>query len=50
MLVMADSTQHYFGINLPKEMVERIDMDRGDIPRGKFILRIIEKHYGGKKK
>jgi len=37
-------------ISLPKEMVERIDEDRGDITRSRYILRMIEKAYEGKKK
>jgi hypothetical protein len=30
------------GISLPKYVVERIDAERHDIPRSKFLLRIIE--------
>ena len=33
------------GISLPKEFMERIDGDRGDIPRSKYVLRILEKQY-----
>jgi hypothetical protein len=31
-----------FGISLPKEYVNQIDLRRGDIPRSKFILRLLE--------
>ena len=32
-------------IGLPTDLVVKIDTDRGDIPRGKFIQRILEKEY-----
>ena len=34
------------GLSMPKALKERIDTDRGDIPRSRFILRILEKIYG----
>jgi hypothetical protein len=34
-----------FGISLPKEIVKKIDAERGDIPRSKYLLRILEKIY-----
>jgi hypothetical protein len=34
-----------FGISLPKEIVKKIDIQRGDIPRSKYLLRILEKTY-----
>jgi len=35
-------------ISLPKSLVEFIDAQRGDIPRSKFIRRIIELFLGVK--
>jgi hypothetical protein len=34
------------GLSIPRPLKERIDKDRGDIPRSRFILRILEKIYG----
>lgn len=34
------------GLSMPRALKERIDIDRGDIPRSRFILRILEKTYG----
>lgn len=33
------------GISLPKEFMQKIDIDRGDISRSKYVLRILEKQY-----
>jgi metal-responsive CopG/Arc/MetJ family transcriptional regulator len=33
------------GISLPKTLVKRIDDDRGDIPRSRFLLRLVERAY-----
>ena len=33
------------GISLPNEILLRIDRDRGDIPRSKFLVRLIELAY-----
>lgn len=33
------------GITFPIELLERIDKERGEIPRTKYVLRILEKHY-----
>ncbi len=33
------------GISLPKEILEKIDKERQDIPRSKYFLRIIERLY-----
>jgi len=33
------------GISLPKEMMSRIDTERGDISRSRFLLRLIECTY-----
>jgi len=34
------------GISLPTKLMEKIDVDRGDIPRSRYVLRILEKQYG----
>ena len=34
-----------FGISLPRDIVEKIDLERGDIPRSRYVLRILEKSY-----
>ncbi|HEX6671459.1 MAG TPA: hypothetical protein VF084_04450 [Nitrososphaeraceae archaeon] len=31
-----------FGISLPEQLVNQIDLLRGDIPRSKYILRLLE--------
>ena len=36
-----------FGMSLPKDLLKKIDTERGDIPRTRFILRVLEKAYGG---
>ena len=33
------------GISLPQEILLRIDRDRGDIPRSKFLAKLIELAY-----
>jgi hypothetical protein len=33
------------GISFPKRVIEKIDRERQDIPRSKYILRIIERIY-----
>ena len=33
------------GISLPKKIVMKIDHDRGDIPRSRYVLRILEEMY-----
>jgi hypothetical protein len=33
------------GISLPTEVMRRIDIDRGDIPRSRYVLRILERQY-----
>lgn len=33
------------GISLPKEIMKRIDTDRGDIPRSRYLVRMLEKQY-----
>jgi hypothetical protein len=31
------------GISFPKKVIEKIDSERGDISRSKYLLRIIER-------
>jgi hypothetical protein len=33
------------GLSLPAELLRKIDSERGDIPRSRFLLRIIERAY-----
>ena len=39
------TTSKPIGISLPKEIIKKIDIERQDIPRSKYLLRIIEKLY-----
>jgi hypothetical protein len=38
------------GISLPTNVIKKIDAERGDIPRSRFVLRILEKVYGVERK
>ena len=40
---MQDSTG--VGISLPKDLISRIDRERGDIPRSRYMLRLLQKLY-----
>lgn len=33
------------GISFPKEYLKKIDLDRGDISRSRFIVKFLEKTY-----
>jgi len=37
------------GISLPKEIITKIDSERGDIPRSRYLLRLLEKMYRSNK-
>jgi hypothetical protein len=37
------------GISLPQEILLRIDKDRGDIPRSKFLVKLIQLAYNTNK-
>ena len=39
----SDKTEK-LGITLPKSIVQKIDKERGDIPRSRYILRAIENY------
>jgi hypothetical protein len=32
-----------FGISFPKKVLTKIDSERGDIPRSRYLLRVLEK-------
>jgi len=34
------------GLSLPEEFLEKIDRDRGDISRSRYLLKLIVKAYG----
>jgi len=38
------------GISLPTNIIRKIDNERGDISRSRYVLRILEKVYGVEKK
>ena len=40
-----DNTSKSAGISLPTELLSKIDKDRGDISRSRYIVRIIERVY-----
>ena len=44
MLVMT-TTRNYVdaGVSFPIDLLRRVDIARGDIPRSRFIVRILEK-------
>jgi len=33
------------GLSLPRDFIKKIDEERGDIPRSRFIFRLLEKIY-----
>jgi hypothetical protein len=37
------------GISLPVQLMQKIDSERGDIPRSRFIFRLLEKIYDASK-
>jgi hypothetical protein len=38
------------GLSLPTELLRKIDVERGDIPRSRFLLRLIERAYKDKQR
>ena len=36
------------GISLPEQIVKKIDKDRGDVSRSRFLLRLVEHAYDEK--
>jgi hypothetical protein len=37
------------GLSLPVSLMQKIDTERGDISRSRFIFRLLEKSYGSAK-
>lgn len=37
------------GVSLPTGLIEKIDVERGDIPRSRFLLRLLERTYSAEK-
>ena len=33
------------GLSLPTNLMKKIDAERGDVPRSRFLLRLLEKTY-----
>lgn len=47
MLIMQKVTKTtVVGISFPQLLVQRIDKDRGDVPRSRFLVRLVEHAYG----
>ena len=42
---MKMNTIYRIGLSISKLIVEKIDNDRGDIPRSRFIEKILKKYY-----
>ena len=38
------------GISLPTEIISKIDAERGDIPRSRYILRVLQDTYSKRRK
>ena len=38
------------GISLPTEIISKIDIERGDIPRSRYILRVLQDTYSKRRK
>jgi metal-responsive CopG/Arc/MetJ family transcriptional regulator len=38
------------GISLPTEIISKIDAERGDIPRSRYILRVLQNTYSKMRK
>lgn len=48
--ILAMSTKTVVGVSLPTEMVARIDGERGDVSRSRFLQRLVEQAYAQKEK
>jgi hypothetical protein len=46
---MSSKISYPIGISLPKEIIEKIDQERLDVPRSRYLLRIIEDRYNKQK-
>jgi hypothetical protein len=47
---MSLKNSYPIGISLPKEIIKKIDAERLDVPRSRYILRLIENVYREEKK
>ena len=45
LIIMTEVTKISVGISLPKEFLKRIDIDRGDISRSRYITKFFENYY-----
>lgn len=43
-------TANSVGVSLPQDLLAKIDAERGDIPRSKFLQRLLEQAYAQKEK
>ena len=39
------STIRVIGVSIPKDLIQKIDADRGDINRSRYIRRLVEAAY-----
>ena len=39
------STVRVIGVSIPKDLIQKIDADRGDINRSRYIRRLVETAY-----
>jgi metal-responsive CopG/Arc/MetJ family transcriptional regulator len=37
------------GISIPENILEQIDKDRKDVPRSRYLLRVLERSYSNQK-
>ena len=42
------STVRVIGVSIPKDLIQKIDADRGDINRSRYIRRLVETAYVAK--
>jgi metal-responsive CopG/Arc/MetJ family transcriptional regulator len=38
-------SRHSVGISIPENLLVKIDQDRGDVPRSRFLQRLVEQAY-----
>jgi hypothetical protein len=37
------------GVSIPENILEQIDKDRKDVPRSRYLLRVLERSYSNRK-
>ncbi len=42
---MISKNQRIVGISFPKPLLEELDVVRGDVPRSRYITRLLEKNF-----